>query len=976
MAQSFNPYLKWLGIPLKHQPPTFYRLLGVEAFEEDADIIERAADRQMTYLRSLQTGDRADTAQKLLNEVAAARLCLLDPDKKAEYDAKLRVQVQEQQLRPKPAPRVGDDQQNGNGSGSSPSASDSRLGVASAAPAVAAAAPRAKAPPKKPAKAASSSGVLKQAQPLSKGAPPAGGGAKPAPPGASAAVGAVPAVVTDQPASANATAASGAAKAGATGAGKTGPSMLPIYIGAGAGGGFLLLIALLAALAFWPGGGSDGGGEVALGGDANTQTNVGNENIGDGGATDDGEVGSLGSHLNNPDSGSGSNATDIDDEQNGGGNNTGGGNNNAKPPPKENPVRKAKGARLEVEAPFLTGTLTPGERVLSDRDYVFSKLASELEGLEFTRWSFGPVQQFRFVVERPGPVYMLVPPEQYARELPQIKIGGWTQTPLTCEIAVEGGRFMSCLVFKRASADGTATVSAGSAIWPIVAAEELEKKRRILGEIVDNNPGGNSGNPGGSSGTPSGGNNNPGSEEGDPEPGGGETAGGATQTVAKLAVPTSADQQPTRDRIDELYDIRTLREPEDKLRVAKNLLDVGSESSENHTERYVMLRTGADLAAEAGDLLTAVRAVDQIAADFDGDASALKLYLLRKFAKANVSTQVKASQLTYVVPIIDEGLANDHFDAVDKVIKDLLSARLKHPELAGRRKQALDMKDIYRKVAAAKDVLKSNPDDAAANAVVGEYLCFVKQDWQSGLSLLAKSDDALLRDVASKDAANPKESNEQLAVADDWYKLAESQDKGSVREKGALLTRAEDWYSKALPELKGLDEAHAKRRLEEIKAELSKIGWVNPSRKAIIAAASGDGFEMYLNGKKILSTYYYKPASTTVTLKRGDILMVHAEKSSSSFYSSTSKYYKGFGCVIMFEGARTPVVTGITEGWQAFVPNNTTYWYKPENIAKTVPLFVSPGVGHVDLAQQTGVGSRSIWYAGNSSEAYLLYRVP
>ena len=59
MDSTFNPYLKWLGIPLKDQPPNHYRLLGVEPLESDSDIIERAADRQMTYIRSLQNGEHA-----------------------------------------------------------------------------------------------------------------------------------------------------------------------------------------------------------------------------------------------------------------------------------------------------------------------------------------------------------------------------------------------------------------------------------------------------------------------------------------------------------------------------------------------------------------------------------------------------------------------------------------------------------------------------------------------------------------------------------------------------------------------------------------------------------------------------------------------------------------------------------------------------------------------------------------------------
>lgn len=87
----FDPYRKWLGIPQKDQPPHHYRLLGLELFESDADLIEGAADKQMSHVRQYQSGQHAAEAAKLLNELATARLCLLKPSTKKAYDAKLKA---------------------------------------------------------------------------------------------------------------------------------------------------------------------------------------------------------------------------------------------------------------------------------------------------------------------------------------------------------------------------------------------------------------------------------------------------------------------------------------------------------------------------------------------------------------------------------------------------------------------------------------------------------------------------------------------------------------------------------------------------------------------------------------------------------------------------------------------------------------------------------------------------------------------
>ena len=90
MNEQFDPYYTWLGIPPEEQPPNCYRLLGLRPFETNPQVIENGANRQMSHLRTFQVGPQSASSQKLLNEVAAAKICLLNPAKKAEYDRRLR----------------------------------------------------------------------------------------------------------------------------------------------------------------------------------------------------------------------------------------------------------------------------------------------------------------------------------------------------------------------------------------------------------------------------------------------------------------------------------------------------------------------------------------------------------------------------------------------------------------------------------------------------------------------------------------------------------------------------------------------------------------------------------------------------------------------------------------------------------------------------------------------------------------------
>lgn len=95
MEEHFDAYFKWLGIPQEEQPPNRYRLLGVPLFVDDPAVIENAADQRMAHLRTFQAGKHAADCQRLLNEVATARVTLLSAEKKAAYDAQLREEQQQ-----------------------------------------------------------------------------------------------------------------------------------------------------------------------------------------------------------------------------------------------------------------------------------------------------------------------------------------------------------------------------------------------------------------------------------------------------------------------------------------------------------------------------------------------------------------------------------------------------------------------------------------------------------------------------------------------------------------------------------------------------------------------------------------------------------------------------------------------------------------------------------------------------------------
>jgi hypothetical protein len=87
-------YRKILFVRHDEWPVHYYRLLGLAPFEDDPHIIADAYDSQMEKVRRHQLGPFGDVAEQIQTELSRARLCLLKPDRKAQYDERLQQHMQ------------------------------------------------------------------------------------------------------------------------------------------------------------------------------------------------------------------------------------------------------------------------------------------------------------------------------------------------------------------------------------------------------------------------------------------------------------------------------------------------------------------------------------------------------------------------------------------------------------------------------------------------------------------------------------------------------------------------------------------------------------------------------------------------------------------------------------------------------------------------------------------------------------------
>lgn len=91
---KFDPYQNWLGIQHSNHPVDYYQLLGLKRFETDLVVIEAAVARRFAFMQDVaQESQHVEATRKILNEIALARLCLTDTEKRSKYDQQLATQT-------------------------------------------------------------------------------------------------------------------------------------------------------------------------------------------------------------------------------------------------------------------------------------------------------------------------------------------------------------------------------------------------------------------------------------------------------------------------------------------------------------------------------------------------------------------------------------------------------------------------------------------------------------------------------------------------------------------------------------------------------------------------------------------------------------------------------------------------------------------------------------------------------------------
>ena len=295
--------------------------------------------------------------------------------------------------------------------------------------------------------------------------------------------------------------------------------------------------------------------------------------------------------------------------------------------------------------------------------------------------------------------------------------------------------------------------------------------------------------------------------DGNPSPKNPVPAASALAEAAKLAKEVYGDEY------------AAAKGPAEKRQLARKLLSKAGEMENDLPGRYELLRLSRDIGVQAGDIETALLAIDQIDRIFAVNALDLKREVLVKSAALASMPGEHKVLVEKCLAIIDQAIANDDFPVAAQLgplaIEE--SAKCNDPLLA--RQAPLRVAEIeqiehdYEKTKAATALLDKAPDDPEANLTVGRYLCFTKGRWDEGVPMLALGKDPALKAVAINELEGAKSPQDQLDLADHWRDLAEGQPPAVKRR---IQDRALLWYRKSLPGLTGLAKSKADLRIREL----------------------------------------------------------------------------------------------------------------------------------------------------------------
>jgi hypothetical protein len=236
------------------------------------------------------------------------------------------------------------------------------------------------------------------------------------------------------------------------------------------------------------------------------------------------------------------------------------------------------------------------------------------------------------------------------------------------------------------------------------------------------------------------------------------------------------------------------------------------------------------------------------------------------------------------------------------------------------------------------------------------------------------------------------DASKEFGVADGWWHLAEQTKDGSI--KNAILLRSLFWYARAQPNLSGLKQTVAEKRIAELSPlakkrpfsidqastassgkpattrttsssstslEPAKPGVRRKEAQGTLYACGDDQFELAVNSVALMKGSQ-KPVSTPLLLKVGDIISVKA---------TNAQYEHGFLAFWLADDGRAAVISSVGT-WRLYNPGNADKWMDAKPSRNDPPVQLGDP-NYLSIPESAGWGPEPLW--GLREDGSYMYHV-
>jgi DNA-binding beta-propeller fold protein YncE len=302
--------------------------------------------------------------------------------------------------------------------------------------------------------------------------------------------------------------------------------------------------------------------------------------------------------------------------------------------------------------------------------------------------------------------------------------------------------------------------------------------------------------------------------------------GGQPARSGRLPVPDRAALETAQKLVERVFaeDLALAqKEPAAAVSLAGTLLSEARQVQDDPPLRYAALLLARDAAGQGGAINVALQAVEELVRNYKVKGLPLKAAGLAAAAKNASGKFANEAVAEAALSLIDEALFEDEFQiaqeladaaaaaaARTKVLKLVARVSRRVQDVEAARKEHDRIKPFLERVAKAEAGGKADPE---ASFQLGWYKCLIKGNWEDGLPLLAKGNNATWRAFAQSQLQRPDPPVQQAKLGDACLEMAEKE-KGAAQQ--SLQRRALYWYDQALPKLKGLTRARVEREVVEL----------------------------------------------------------------------------------------------------------------------------------------------------------------